>query len=83
MAGLQTQGTVVSGVFTKFDNILNGDGDFETMSWGAGWYTRHTRIEPEMFQRKMTALSSVTFKEQEVDTNEETVQIYIVYKITK
>ena len=83
MAALQSQGTVVSGLFTKFDDILNGDGDFETMGWAAGWYDRHTRIEPEMFQREMTAQSSVTFKEIEVDTNEETFQAYILYKITK
>ena len=83
MAGLQTQGTVLSGTFSGFDNALNDDGDQEVMSWSAGWYDRHVRVEPEMFARKMTLTSSVTFKEQEQDTNEETFQCYILYKITK
>ncbi len=83
MAGTQTQGTILSGVFTSFDNELNDDGDQETMAWSAGWYTRHVRVEPEMFPRKMTITSAVTFKEQEQDTNEETFQCYILYKLTK
>ena len=83
MAGTQTQGTVVSATFTGFEDTLNVDADFPTMGWSAGWYTRHVRVEPEMFARKMTNLSAVTFKEQEVDTNEETFQVYITYRMTK
>ena len=83
MAGTQTQGTVLSGVFSKWDDNLNADPDFTTMSWSAGWYTRHVRVEPEMFSRTLTDDFTLTFKEQEQDTNEETFQAYILYKITK
>lgn len=83
MAGTQTQGTIVSGTFTGFEHTLNVLEDNAAMAWSAGWYTRHVRVEPEMFARKMTKTSKVLFAEMEQDTNEETFQCYILYKITK
>jgi hypothetical protein len=82
MAGSAYQGVLITCVKSAIDNVNNTAADFLTDGYICNWYTPVVKLDNiEPFRDKGTTTATVTFKEQKIDTNTDTMKVRIVYEL--